>query len=346
MRREEAFALIRERGGTPRRGVTKNTTVLVVGEQGWPLLVDGQPSNSLRRAKEHGVAIISERRFLEWIGRAPPGEQLKTYSADQIAAHAGLPDAVIEQLSIYGLLDPSEGRYGFRDLAAARQIGELLAAGVSPSTISKSLREVRKWLPEAGLANLKVYPKSADAMLFAQFGGLTDKKGQFVLPVGEPGDNSDLLFEEAQAAEDAGDLEGAEQLYRRVIKIDPADAAASFNLANLMRKAGRNVEAEATYRKAVKADPRFAEAWYNIADLLEEQGRIEDAIDCLKRALDIAPDYADAAYNFASLLQRLERHTEAAEYWRRYLKVDSDSQWAARARRALKYCEMVGRARA
>ena len=344
MKGDEAFALVRAQGGSPRRGVTKNTGLLVVGERGWPLLADGQPSNSLRRAKVLGIAVVSERRFLEWLGRAPADDQLRNYRADQIASHAGLPDGVIEQLSIYGLLEPHSGRYGFRDLSAARQIAELLGAGVSLSTISKSLREVRKWLPDAGLANLKLYPKSADAVLIAQLGGLTDKKGQFVLPVGEPGDNPDVLFEEAQAAEDARELERAERLYRRVIKIDPADAAAAFNLGNLLRKADRLVEAESAYRRATKSDPRFAEAWYNLADILDDKGRVEDAVDCLKHALQAAPDYADAAFNLASLLQRLERHAEAADYWRRYLKADNDSPWAARARRALKYCEMVGRA--
>lgn len=346
MRREEAFALVRERGGTPRRGVTKSTDMLIVGEQGWPLLADGRPSNSLRHAKDLGVAIVGERRFLEWVGQVASDEQQKNHDAQQLAKLSGLPEKVIEQLSIYGLLEPRDGRYGFRDVAAARQIAELLAADVTLSAITKSLREIKKWLPGAGLASLKLYPKSADAVLVAQLGGFTDKKGQFVLPVGDTSGNPDLLFEEAQAAEDARELNTAERFYRRVIKIDPADAAASFNLANLLSKAGRTVEAEAAYRRAVKADPRFAEAWYNLSDLLDDQGRTGDAVGYLERALEAAPDYADAIFNLATLLQRLDRYTEAAEYWRRYLAIDNDSAWGARARRALKYCEMVARARA
>ena len=84
----------------------------------------------------------------------------------------------------------------------------------------------------------------------------------------------------------------------------------------------------------------------NLSDLLDDQGRTGDAVGYLERALEAAPDYADAIFNLATLLQRLDRYTEAAEYWRRYLAIDNDSAWAARARRALKYCEMVARARA
>jgi hypothetical protein len=45
-------------------------------------------------------------------------------------------------------------------------------------------------------------------------------------------------------------------------------------------------------------------------------------------------------FNMGLLLQRAERHAEAAAIWRRYLELDDSSPWAARARRALKYCEM------
>jgi tetratricopeptide (TPR) repeat protein len=86
--------------------------------------------------------------------------------------------------------------------------------------------------------------------------------------------------------------------------------------------------------------PTFAEAWYNLGDLLDEQGRSEAAIECLRTALRVAPDYADAMSNLALLLQRKNRHAEAADYWRRYLAADCQSEWAARARRSLKFCEM------
>src|SRR5258708_3959589 len=76
------------------------------------------------------------------------------------------------------------------------------------------------------------------------------------------------------------------------------------------------------------------------SDLLDEQGRSEAAINCLRRALQAAPDYVDAMFNLALLLQRNNKHAEAVEYWRRYLANDAQSDWGARARRSLKFCEM------
>src|SRR4029450_2633595 len=85
MTRAEAFELVRSHGGTPSQTVTRQTTVLVVGELGWSLLDDGRPSNKLSRAGTYGIPAVSERRFIEWIGRSVPDSWNRTYSADQIA---------------------------------------------------------------------------------------------------------------------------------------------------------------------------------------------------------------------------------------------------------------------
>jgi tetratricopeptide (TPR) repeat protein len=90
----------------------------------------------------------------------------------------------------------------------------------------------------------------------------------------------------------------------------------------------------------VKSDPKFAAAWYNLADVLDEQGRTGEAVACLERALEADPGYTDAVFNIGLFLQQLDRPAEAAVWWRRYLELDGSSPWAARARRALKYCEI------
>jgi hypothetical protein len=56
--------------------------------------------------------------------------------------------------------------------------------------------------------------------------------------------------------------------------------------------------------------------------------------------MQTAPDYIDAMFNLALLLQRRNECAEAADQWRRYLAIDGRSEWAARARRSLKFCGM------
>lgn len=341
MKRAEAFACVRAQGGTPRGGVTRQTGVLVVGELGWPLLDDGQPSHSLALAKSYGVPVVSERRFLQWLGRGHPDGETKTYTAGQLAALAKLPEQVIDDLAMFGLIEASGGAFGFRDLAAARQIAGLLASGTPLSVITRSLIDIRRWLPDARLSNLRLFPQSSDRILVEHLSGRTDAKGQFVLDVDPPrDDDADTVFTQAQAAEENGDLALAEQLYRRAMTIDPGDPAAPFNLGNLLRASGRKPQAEAAYRAAVKADKRFAPAWYNLAHMLDDHGRTAEAVTCLVRALQADPGYSDAMYNMALLLQRMRRFADAAAAWRRYLDMDGASPSARHARRAMKYCEL------
>jgi tetratricopeptide (TPR) repeat protein len=340
MTRAEAFEVVRSHGGQPSQAVTRQTNVLVVGELGWPLLDNGRPSNKLSRAGSYGIPVISERRFLEWIGKAVPDSLNRTYSANQIAALSKLSSSTIDELVRFGLLNPRGGLFGFRDLASARQISKLFAQGIALSEIIRSVKEVRAWLPEADLSNLRLHPGAHHTIEIEQPEGRTDKRGQFVLPTTPAEQNADALFEQAQWAEETGNVAEAERLYRVLMKCDPSDAASPFNLGNMLRANGRKVEAEAALRAATRADPMFAEAWYNLSDLLDEQGRSEAAIDGLRSALRAAPDYADAMFNLALLLQRNNKHAEAVEYWRRYLANDAQSDWAARARRSLKFCEM------
>jgi tetratricopeptide (TPR) repeat protein len=247
---------------------------------------------------------------------------------------------MIDEFAMFGLLEPEGGLFGFRDLAASRQIASLLAAGVQLSTVTHSLAAIRAWLPDAGLANLRLYPETSGGLLVETGNGRTDKKGQFVLPIEPQGRDVEAVFEEGLAAEQEEAWERAERLYRLAMKLDPEEAAAPFNLANIFRAQNKPVEAETLYKDAVARDPAFAEAWYNLGGLLEDQRRIPEAVRCLECAIKADPNYADAVFNLALLLQRQERLKEAVAQWQRYLDIDRSTDWAARARRALKYCEI------
>jgi tetratricopeptide (TPR) repeat protein len=340
MSRAEAFNVVRQRGGTPSPDVTKRTKILIVGELGWPLLDDGRPSNKLNRASEYGIPVVSERRFLEWIGKAVPDDAQKSYSAEQIASLSKMSVGMVGELSQLGLLDDRQGRFGFRDLASARQVAKLLNDGVRLSEIIRAVSEIRKWLPDVGFTGLRLQAGVHRDVQVEHRGGRTDKYGQFVLAVDEAPENPDELFDRAHAAEQTGKVAEAERLYRLLMKADPTDASAPFNLGNMLRGAGRTVEAEAALRTATRANPAFAEAWYNLSDLLDDQGRIDAAVECLRKALVVAPDYTDALFNLALLLQRRGSYAEAKDYWRQYLAGDGASEWAGRARRSLKFCEI------
>ena len=233
MSRAEAFKVVSQHGGTTSQAVTKGTNLLIVGELGWPLLDDGRPSNKLARATSYDIPVVSEPRFL-WIGKAVPNEVQKTYSAEQLGALSKLPSQRIQDLVQFGLLDERGGCF-VRDLASARQIANLLTDGVQLSEIVRGVSEIKKWLPEVGLSNVRFRAGAHNRLEVEQPEGRTDKRGQFLFAFDRSEQSADVLFARAQLAEEMGDIAEAERLYRVLTKSDPADASAPYNLGNMLR---------------------------------------------------------------------------------------------------------------
>jgi tetratricopeptide (TPR) repeat protein len=139
-------------------------------------------------------------------------------------------------------------------------------------------------------------------------------------------------FVEACAAEDRGDSQLAEHLFRQAIDLEPNMAAALTNLGNLLYRQGEVTEARALYERALEHDPAQPEARYNLANLLEDIGDLEGAITELRKVCALAPEFADAHYNLGLMLAQLGGTAQARQHLERYLELDNASDWASHAR--------------
>src|SRR5258707_14070379 len=73
MTHKEAHARVVECGGTAAEHVSRQTTMLVIGEEGWPLESDGQPSVKLQHAQKFNtegldIRIVNESDWLGFVG--------------------------------------------------------------------------------------------------------------------------------------------------------------------------------------------------------------------------------------------------------------------------------------
>ncbi|HEY6176802.1 MAG TPA: tetratricopeptide repeat protein [Kofleriaceae bacterium] len=139
-------------------------------------------------------------------------------------------------------------------------------------------------------------------------------------------------FVEACAAEDRGDSDTAEHLFRLAVELEPRMAAALTNLGNLVYRQGELHEARGLYERALEHDPAQPEARYNLANLLEDLGETELAIAELRRVCAAAPEFADAHYNLGIMLAQVGGTTQARQCLERYLELDATSDWARHAR--------------
>ncbi|WP_437683205.1 tetratricopeptide repeat protein [Sorangium sp. So ce131] len=88
----------------------------------------------------------------------------------------------------------------------------------------------------------------------------------------------------------AGDLEGATARLAPLVKQDPADAEALYNLALIADKRGDYNGARQGYLAALKADPRNADARYNVALLTFRAGVVEESRHHVRKFLDGFPE--------------------------------------------------------
>jgi tetratricopeptide (TPR) repeat protein len=360
MTRAAAHQKVREAEGEPVPGVSRRTSMLVIGMEGWPLLPDGKPSSKLRRAEDlqkrgHPIRILSEALFLELMGQRERQLDLrKTYPLEQVCRLLELEPEAIRRWEQLSLVRSEEGLYDFQDIVSLRKLAELIKSGVRPGTIAKSLEGLAIVLPgtDRPLAQLKIVVENSKTLL-ADFGDCRlHPSGQLffnfdarakpeapIVPLGAA-DPVDALtpeewFERGQTLEEEERHLEAEEAYRKAILLAPHFPEAYFNLGNVVGELGRLEAAEELYRMAASQNPSMAIAWYNLADVQERQGRISEAVSSLKAALKASPQYADAEFNLALCLEKSGREAEAGAHWTAYLKLDPHSPWAQAARQHL-----------
>jgi TolA-binding protein len=340
--RRAAVDEVERRGGTVRRDLTRQTAYLVVGG-GAGVLLDGRLQTKLDRADALGVPVSSERTFLRALGLLSPLEpEPAAISRDELARRAGLDAHIIRLLQLFDVIGAPGDGCSFRDLITAREVARLLREGTDLCGILDGVGRIggQDGTPESHpLARHKLVCDAEGHLVMRTGDRIAELDGQMRLPF-PPSHNPsiDALFEEAEDAEQDGDLALAEELYRRYIALDRRDPIAPFNLANVLWEQGRNHEAACFLQLAVSIDPNFAEAWYNLANLmgLEQRAELERAY--LMKAVAADPEYGEPVYNIALLHFQAEEYEEAVEWWQRYLKLDPDSEWSRKARKGLALC--------
>lgn len=353
--RPRARQFVQDLGGEFHASVTPRTTMLVVGVRGWPLLKTGSITRNLaeaERLRDHGVRIVSEDEFRERAGLVPETPTTdKALTLEQVADAVQQPPDAVRRWEQLGLVRSHGGKFDFRDLVSLRTITGLVARGVAPTRIRKSLEALGKHLPGVDR------PLSQLQILITESGGLVAELEEALLrPDGQleinfdakPWDTdgphalrhdrsaaTEALIDEGVEFEERGDLARAEAAYRRAAESAPADATAHFNLGNVLLALGKPEAAAERFGLAASLDPSHARAWFNLAHAQDELGKLSAARESLQRAIKADPAFADAHFNLADISQRLGDADAARSTFAAYLRLDPAGEWADEARRRL-----------
>jgi tetratricopeptide (TPR) repeat protein len=251
-----------------------------------------------------------------------------------------LPRSTIRALIAAGFVSPTRGprsawRFSFQDLIVLRTAQALAEANVPQRRITRSVRELRRHLPEAmPLSGLSICAV-ADRVVVREGGNRWQaESGQYLLEFeGDPANGSLSVIERKDAAEapsdaqewfdrgvalERGDAEAARRAYEHAIVADPVLLDAYINLGRLLHEARRFAKAEDVYRAAMKACGSDPVLLYNLGVLLDDMERNAEAVDAYEAALSADPGLADCHYNLALLYEKLEKPKEAIRHMARY----------------------------
>lgn len=377
--RRQAGQLVRHHGGQIVEVTDPSVSLIVVGAEESPSTRDDLlPQGIGNRAESGEIEILQETELWQRFGLVEAEHEVKRlYTPAMLAQLLGVSVSVIRCWHRRGLLIPTRTAFrlpyfDFTEVATARRLAELVAAGASSAKIERRLDQLTEILPnvQRPLAQLSILIEGQQILL-RRGEGLVEPRGQLridfdalqgpetgpsqvVLPAphvlsmamlqdeagrssaaersGEP---TDALLELAYEAEDAGDLELAVDYYHAMLARDGARADLSFQLGELLYRLGQVEAARERYYVALELDETFVEARASLGSVLAELGRIDLAVAAYRGALALHHEYPDVHYNLARLLDEVGKPEEAAEHWKEFLWLSPDSPWADEARARL-----------
>jgi len=264
------------------------------------------------------------------------------YGVREVEKLLRLPRSTIRALIDAGFVSPARGprrawRFSFQDLIVLRTAQALAAAKVPRQRITRSVKALRRHLPESmPLCGLSICAVADRVVVKEGASRWQAESGQYLLAFeGDPVAGSlnvierkpahstlsgHAWLERGMALED-DDPGAAAEAYRQAIAADARLIDAYINLGWLLHEAGQLDDAERIYRDGILACGEDALLFYNLGVLLEDLERKREAVQAYESALRGDPRLADCHYNLALLCEELERPQQAIRHMAQYRRL-------------------------
>lgn len=124
-------------------------------------------------------------------------------------------------------------------------------------------------------------------------------------------DMSDRLLQQARDAQRQGNVDAAEDVYRRAVATHQADAEIYNNYAALLADRGDSARAITMYKLAIGLDPTYVDAWSNLGMLFDAMGDHRQATGVYQQVLKLDSTNVAARNGLAEQYQALGDLTSA-----------------------------------
>ena len=323
----EAIRLVEQYGGRATHSVSGSTTMLVIGEEGWPLEPDGGTSQKLQQTMQliadgSDVRIVAESDWLQLLGLDDRREEIRrAHTPAMLSRILDVPVRLIRRWARLGLIRPVRRicrlpYFDYREVASARRLAALLEEGVSPATLERSLTELSHAIAgtDRSLAQLNLLVQDERVLLRDERGVLNPRTGQRLLDfdTGEP--LAVFRPREDRVHEDAADEHPVSLPFSSAQQQRDDRRMTDWNAGEWFHEACRLTE-EAEFEAAINA-------YRNSMSLLaSEQASVRTSVDDPEERPTPFPDPADVNFHLADALYRAGKTEAAVE--RYYCAIES-----------------------
>ena len=331
----DAIRMVEDYGGRATHSVSGSTTMLVIGEEGWPLEEDGGASQKLQQVMQliadgSEVRIVAESDWLQLLGLDDHREEIRrAHTPAMLSRLLDIPVRIIRRWARLGLIKPVRRvcrlpYFDYREVASARRLASLLEQGVSSERLEKSLAELSLTIAgtDRSIAQLNLLVQDEKILMRDERGVLNPRTGQRLL---------DFDFAESPTGLNASSELASEQHSHEDSEDDDEHPVSfPFSSARPMLEERRMTDWN-------------AEEWFHEGCRLTEESEFESAINAFRNglsllaseqnaarigislpgddSLDVFPDPADVNFHLADALYRAGRADAAIE--RYYCAIES-----------------------
>ncbi|WP_417849774.1 tetratricopeptide repeat protein [Thalassoglobus sp.] len=317
----EAAKLVEENGGTATDHVSRQLTMIVIGEEGWPLEDNGQPSVKLQQVERWiqsgaDIQILNESQWLTLLGLNDHREEVhRLYTPAMLSSILGISTHVIRGWERSGLIQPIRKvhrlpYFDFREVSSARRLSELLGSGIPRQEIEKSLKSlpsVRRG-DERPLEQLQILAHSLGVMIRDHHGLVMPATGQRVFEF-ETEVTPSEVFEDHE--------DDPQSISIASVAGAPTDFRANPNRDWLVEgcrlyDAGQIQDALEAFRLAAMSSPQSSDVHFQLGECLYRLGSTEGALERYYVAAEHDQDFLEAWTQIGCLHNELGENSAAA----------------------------------
>ena len=301
MTHRQAHELVAQHGGEATAHVSKQTTMLVVGEEGWPLEADGRPSQKLQQVTEWRqqgleIRLLQESQWLHLLELDERRQEVhRVYTPAMLSQLLEVPVGTIRGWERVGLIRAVRKVYrlpyfDFQEVTSARRITELLAAGVPRKELEASLSKLQAVLPGAvrPLAQLDILARDAHLFYRDRTGLIEPVSGQRVFDF----DLSEERDPIAGTVEDCETIAAVESIGKNDVRVHWSSQDWFQEGCRLLEENEPSAACEAL-RLCLMETPGDPEVNFYLAEALYRIGNLEGALERYYSAVESDHNYLE-----------------------------------------------------